>query len=261
MVTVRCRQGHESETPDFCDECGMPIDGAPVSSGASAPARSSSGSGGTGGPVAPARPDRPAPASPATYPGEVCPRCGTPRTGRFCEEDGHDFVVSGSTPAPAPEPSPTPSPTPSSGPTAGGASSNGHGWVVTVEADRRYYESMVAREGPDIAAVTFPNYYPRAEVPLVGEEVRVGRRRVRGSATPPHVDLAGPPLDPGVSHLHAVLLPLPDDDGWSVLDPGSTNGTTINYADEPIARDTVVPLRDGDRVHVGAFTTLVLARR
>ena len=258
MSTVRCRNGHESETPDFCDECGVPIDGAPVASGASTPLPSApAGPAGSGGSAAPSRPDRPAPAPPATYPGEVCPRCGTPRTGRFCEEDGHDFVVSGSTPAPAPAPAPSaPGPVP-----AGAPESNGHGWVVTVEADRRYYESMVAREGPDIAAVTFPNYYPRAEVPLVGEEVRVGRRRVRGSATPPDVDLAGPPLDPGVSHLHAVLLPLPDDDGWSVLDPGSTNGTTINYGDEPIARDTVVPLRDGDRVHVGAFTTLVLARR
>jgi hypothetical protein len=134
-------------------------------------------------------------------------------------------------------------------------------WVVAVEADRRYYESVVAREGPDIAAVTFPNYYPRAEIPLVGAEVRIGRRRVHGSTPPPQVDLAGPPLDPGVSHLHAVLLPLPDGDGWSVLDPGTTNGTTVNYADDPIALDTVVPLREGDRVHVGAFTTLVLTRR
>jgi hypothetical protein len=249
MTTVRCRHGHESETPDFCDECGVPIDGGSAPAAASAPARSSSG--GSAAPAAPGRPVPPAP--PVSYPGEVCPRCATPRTGRFCEEDGHDFVVSGSTPAPAPDPTPSSRPAP--------ASSNGHGWVVTVEADRRYYESMVAREGPDIAAVTFPNYYPRAEVPLEGEEVRIGRRRVRGSSAPPHVDLAGPPLDPGVSHLHAVLLPLPDADGWSVLDPGSTNGTTINYADEPIARDTVVPLREGDRVHVGAFTTLVLGKR
>jgi hypothetical protein len=260
MSPVRCRNGHESETPDFCDECGVPIDGASPAAAGSAPARSSSGAA-----SAPARPAPPAP--PPGHPGEVCPRCGTPRTGRFCEEDGHDFVVSGSVPAPAPDPAPAPaaggSPAerPSAGAPSAGVSSNGHGWVVAVEADRRYYESMVAREGPDIAAVTFPNYYPRAEVALVGEEVRVGRRRVRGSATPPDVDLAGPPLDPGVSHLHAVLLPMPDDEGWSVLDPGSTNGTTINYADEPIARDTVIPLREGDRVHVGAFTTLVLSRR
>ena len=39
--------------------------------------------------------------------------------------------------------------------------------------------------------------------------------------------------DPGGPSV-AVLLP--HDDGWSVLDPGSTNGTTINYGDEPIAR-------------------------
>jgi hypothetical protein len=261
MSTVRCRHGHESETPDFCDECGVPIDGAPAGSAPAGPPGSGASSG--SGRSAPARPSPAAP--PASYPGEVCPRCGTPRTGRFCEEDGHDFVVSGSTPAPqapvpqAPAPQAPAPQEPVSRPVAPAASSNGHGWVVTVEADRRYYESILAREGPDIAAVTFPHYYPRAEVPLTGDEVRVGRRRVRGSSTPPDVDLAGPPLDPGVSHLHAVLLP--HDDGWSVLDPGSTNGTTINYGDEPIARDTVVPLREGDRVHVGAFTTLVLGKR
>ncbi len=199
-------------------------------------------------------------AEPATDTGEVCPRCGTPRTGRFCEEDGHDFVVSGSVAAPEPTPTPPAGATPAARP-APDSSSNGSGWVVTVEADRRYYESVLAREGPDIAAVSFPNYYPRAEIELDGAEVRVGRRRVHGSAPPPQVDLAGPPLDPGVSHLHAVLLPLPDDDGWSVLDPGSTNGTTINYSDDAIALDTVIPLREGDRVHVGAFTTLVLQRR
>lgn len=133
-------------------------------------------------------------------------------------------------------------------------------WRVTVTADRRYYESVVAREGPDIAAVTFPPSYPQAELALAGAEVRIGRRRVHGDTPPPQIDLAGPPLDPGVSHLHAVLLPRPDGDGWSVLDPGSTNGTTINYADEPIPLDTVVPLQAGDRVHVGAFTTLLVTR-
>lgn len=213
MAAARCRNGHDSETDDLCDECGVPIR-------TSAPAAVTTA------------PDTPA---------ERCPRCGSPRSGRFCEEDGHDFVVSGSVAA-APEPSI-------------GA------WVAAVEADRRYYESVVAREGPDIAEVTFPNYYPRAEVPLDGAEVRIGRRRVHGSTPPPQVDLAGPPLDPGVSHLHAVLLPMADGAGWSVLDPGSTNGTTINYADDPIALDTVVPLRAGDRVHVGAFTTIVVDRR
>jgi hypothetical protein len=245
MATVRCRNGHESETPDFCDECGVPIDGP----GAPSPGRPASAPGPRSPSSSPSSGD-PVPA------GEVCPLCGAPRTGRFCEEDGHDFVVAGSSAAPAAPAAPAPAPAAPPAPVA-----TGQEWFVTVDADRRYYETVVAREGPDIAEVSFPTYYPKAEVPLTGAEVRVGRRRVHGTTPAPQVDLAGPPLDPGVSHLHAVLLPLPDDAGWSVLDPGSTNGTTINYGDDPIALDTVIPLADGDRVHVGAFTTLVVARR
>ncbi|MCD2195923.1 FHA domain-containing protein [Actinomycetospora endophytica] len=260
---VRCRHGHSSETPDFCDECGVPIEGAP-------PASATPSAGTPSAPPSPGATAAPAaPPSPPEFAGEVCPLCGTPRTGRFCEEDGHDFVVSGAAPAAAaPVPAAPPSAAPAAPAPAAPATGNGppaeSGWVLTVEADRRYYESVLAREGPDIGEVSFPNYYPRAEIPLAGAEVRVGRRRVHGSTPAPQVDLAGPPLDPGVSHLHAVLLPLPDADGaagWSVLDPGSTNGTTINYSDEPIALDTVIPLREGDRVHVGAFTTLLLERR
>jgi pSer/pThr/pTyr-binding forkhead associated (FHA) protein len=82
---------------------------------------------------------------------------------------------------------------------------------------------------------------------------------VRGSGTPPEIDLTGPPSDPGISRLHAVLLPRPDG-GWAVLDPGSTNGTSVNYAAEPIAVDTEVPVDEGDRIHVGAYTTLVVGR-
>ncbi|WP_433803236.1 FHA domain-containing protein [Actinomycetospora sp. CA-084318] len=227
-MSATCRHGHVSDTTDFCDECGVPI--GPGVSGAAAGAEPAGE-----GPV------------------EVCPRCGTPRDGRFCEEDGYDFVVQGGAAASAAPAAPAIGDPPH--PPSGTAP-----WTVTVEADRRYYETVVAREGPDIAAVTFPTYYPRAELALGGAEVRIGRRRVNGTTPPPQIDLAGPPLDPGVSHLHAVLLPLPDADGWSVLDPGSTNGTTINYADDPIALDTVVPLRAGDRVHVGAFTTLVIGR-
>lgn len=228
-MSATCRQGHVSETTDFCDECGVPM-----------------GSGPAGGALPGAEPD-----DVEEGPTEVCPVCGTPRAGRFCEEDGHDFVVQGGVAAPpaAPDGGNRPDPASGTGP-----------WSVTVDADRRYYETVLAREGPDIAAVTFPRYYPRMELALTGAEVRIGRRRVNGSGPPPQIDLAGPPLDPGVSHLHAVLLPRPDDDGWSVLDPGSTNGTTINYGDDPIALDTVVPLQEGDRVHVGAFTTLLITR-
>jgi pSer/pThr/pTyr-binding forkhead associated (FHA) protein len=56
--------------------------------------------------------------------------------------------------------------------------------------------------------------------------MRVGRRSVpRGLE--PEIDLTGPPADPGVSHLHAVLTAEPDGT-WTVLDPGSSNGTFVN---------------------------------
>ena len=43
---------------------------------------------------------------------------------------------------------------------------------------------------------------------------------------------------------------------WSVVDPGSANGTLVNGAE--IARDQIVPLRDGDRIHLGAWTELLI---
>ena len=63
--------------------------------------------------------------------------------------------------------------------------------------------------------------------------------------------------DPGVSHLHAVLLLQPDGN-WAVVDPGSTNGTTLNDDPEPVKTDVPIPVRDGDRIHVGAWTTITV---
>jgi pSer/pThr/pTyr-binding forkhead associated (FHA) protein len=84
--------------------------------------------------------------------------------------------------------------------------------------------------------------------------MRVGRRSV-SRGLEPEIDLTGPPADPGVSHLHAVLIP--DADGrWAVLDPGSANGTQVNGAD--IAAGMIVPLHDGDRISLGAWTVLTI---
>jgi hypothetical protein len=57
--------------------------------------------------------------------------------------------------------------------------------------------------------------------------------------------------------LHAVLLAQPDG-GWALVDPGSTNGTTVNDDPAPIKTDIPVPLNDGDRIHVGAWTTITV---
>ncbi|MGH8908679.1 MAG: FHA domain-containing protein [Egibacteraceae bacterium] len=75
-------------------------------------------------------------------------------------------------------------------------------------------------------------------------QVRIGRHSASRGITP-EIDLTGPPEDPGVSHLHAVLLPTPDG-SWTIVDPGSTNGTQLNDDPEPIATNSPVPLHDGD---------------
>jgi len=137
-------------------------------------------------------------------------------------------------------------------------------WVVTVWADRDYHELVQARQTADTPATVAPGDFPTdmepREVVLRREEVRVGRGGGPRGADMPEIDLSGPPRDPAVSHLHAVLLALPRD-RWVVIDVGSTNGTTLNYAEDPLARDTPVPLRSGDTIHVGAWTTLTVERR
>jgi FHA domain len=223
---------------------------------------------------------------------EPCPQCGADRAGLFCEVCGFDFTTgtpsrpvtnaglsaatpgatpaasaSGATPAAA-----TPGAgsaasaaaaaafpsggTPGSAPGAGAAESSGAGpgWTAVVTADRAYFERVVAAGGPDAAAMEFPGYCPERRFRLSGAEVRVGRRSV-SRGLEPEIDLTGPPADPGVSHLHAVLIAQPDGT-WSVLDPGSSNGTQVNGED--IAAGEAIPLRDGDRVYVGAWTTLTI---
>lgn len=139
-------------------------------------------------------------------------------------------------------------------------------WVATVWADRDYHELVLARQGADqpvlVGPGDFPTDLPPREVLLRADEVRIGRAEggTHDDAGAPEIDLSGPPRDPGVSHLHAVLLAL-HADRWVVLDAGSTNGTTVNYAEESLARDVPLPLRPGDRIHVGAWTTITVDRR
>ncbi len=127
-------------------------------------------------------------------------------------------------------------------------------WTAVVTADRDYFETVQGASGPDAAAISFPAYCPERRFRLSGTEVRVGRRSV-SRGIDPEIDLTGPPADPGVSRLHAVLVAAPDGT-WSVVDPGSANGTFVN-GDE-IPQGKAVPLRDGDRIHLGAWTALTI---
>jgi hypothetical protein len=255
-----CPSGHESASDDYCDVCGTLIGTAVLTPFVQAP-RSTPG-------------QAPGGVSPAEG---GCPRCGVPRVGQFCESCGFDFNAAGPGAAaadarpPIPQTSPPPqtAPPPQAAASPQGAASprtapsplvppaapaNGAAWTVVVTADRAYYDSVQAAGGPDAAAIGFPAYCPERRFRLAGTEVRVGRRS-ESRGIHPEIDLTGPPADPGVSRLHVVLVSAPDGT-WSVVDPGSANGTLVN-GDEIPAGETV-GLRDGDVIHLGAWTALTV---
>ncbi|MGN9837850.1 FHA domain-containing protein [Nonomuraea sp. H19] len=171
--------------------------------------------------------------SPVAEPAESCPVCRTPRAGQFCEVCGHDYSDNGAAvPLPA----------------------TGARWEAVTAADRVYYEKVIAEGGPDADAVAFPPYCPERSFGLYGEQVRIGRRsKARNLA--PEIDLSGPPEDPGVSHLHAVLLAQPDG-SWTLVDPGSSNGTQVNG--KPLKVNVPVRIGPGDRIHLGAWTVITI---
>ncbi|MBT2458503.1 FHA domain-containing protein [Streptomyces sp. ISL-86] len=134
--------------------------------------------------------------------------------------------------------------------------SQGGAWSATIGPDRSYFMAMMQRSGPDAAGLNLPAYSPEQHLPLAGGQITIGRRRA-STGESPDIDLSVPPEDPGVSHQHAVLVQQPDG-SWAVVDQNSTNGTTINGGEEPIQPYVPVPLTDGDRVHVGAWTTITI---
>ena len=194
--------------------------------------------------------------APEAGPGERCPRCGTLRVGQFCESCGFKFTAS---PGPRPAPSFSSGPQTPLPPSAPAPSSFPYPqttWTAEVGADHAYYERVQAVTGPEGAAVAFPAYYTGRRFQLLGNQMRIGRRSVsRGLA--PEIDLTGPPADPGISRLHAVLIAVPDG-SWAVLDPGSANGTLVNGTE--IAIGDQVPLHDGDRINLGAWTAITVHR-
>ncbi|MFC6061804.1 FHA domain-containing protein [Streptomyces ochraceiscleroticus] len=134
----------------------------------------------------------------------------------------------------------------------------GAGWVAVIAPDREYFMAMMGRSGPEAAGLNLPAYSPEQQLPLDGQQVTIGRRR-HSTGESPDIDLARPPEDPGVSHQHAMLVQQPGG-GWAVVDQNSTNGTTVNGGEDPIQPYVPVPLQEGDRVHVGAWTTITVRR-
>ena len=127
-------------------------------------------------------------------------------------------------------------------------------WSVTVGPDRSYYET----HNGDAHGFGFPTSSQPQRVALTGDRVRIGRRSVSRRITP-EIDLSQPLTDPGVSREHALLVAQPDG-SWAVIDTDSANGTFVNDHPQRLSPQHLVPLAEGDRVHVGIWTTLTLHR-
>ncbi|MFI5935406.1 FHA domain-containing protein [Actinoplanes sp. NPDC051494] len=165
--------------------------------------------------------------------GVPCPHCGTPRVGagRFCEDCGFDHQT-GKIPvltAPAPVTAPA-------------------SWTASIAPDRGYFEANA------IEGVDFPATAAARTVVVAPPQIRIGRAST-SKGTAPEIDLRDD--DPGVSHSHA-LLTLSVDGVWLLSDLGSTNGTYLNDEQKPLTAGQSRALNPGDRIHVGAWTTITL---
>jgi len=106
-VSYTCPDGHSSESGDYCDVCGLPIQGSTGAAGAPAVARAPAGTPpplpgayvnpldlGPGGPVGPAGSVGRATVAPA--PSElICPHCAASNVpgALYCENCGYDFTT------------------------------------------------------------------------------------------------------------------------------------------------------------------------
>jgi hypothetical protein len=209
------------------------------------------------------QPSRPAP-GPAAVPSGPTPSGPTPSGPAPSGPTPSGPAPSSSAPAPgapssgapapgAPAPSSTGAPTPSAG---GGLSAppvpGDDAWVAEIWVDPDWY----AHERPE-------DPMPSAGLPglvtLRQRSLLVGRpsqsRNIR-----PDVDCGS---DPGVSRRHCQLTT--DGQRWWVEDLGSSNGTFVAPAgdplpDNPLTQGVRKEIEEGDRVFIGAWTRLVIRK-
>jgi FHA domain len=228
VTTFACPNGHQSSDPEWCDTCGAPIGGSPEATPAATPA------------------SPPRAAAPATQPQTNCPNCGLLNevSNLFCEQCGYDFTTGQAPPQPAiVQPPAEPAAAPDSTVK----------WVVVVEVDPVWYAlkgSLADQACPSTSSST---------IALTQHTALIGRSS-QSRDIHPEIALDG---DTGVSRRHAQFVR--DGDGLVVIDLSSTNGTYVVPAGTVPADDTAAvepglstPLRDGDRVYLGAWSRLTI---
>lgn len=223
-MSILCPKGHASTDADYCSECGARI-GAPG--------------------IAAQLHNIPAPvvAAPVASANDVCPDCGTPRSGgaRFCEvcrfdfQTGAGFKAATAPVAPAnppiiPAPD-TPLPVKLS---------------VVVITD----PTLVTEPDPDNPC---PVDAPERVFPLDLAENLLGRRSVSKDS---HPEI--PVNDPGVSRRHLKFLRQPDGN-FEVVDLSSANGIVFNGKNLEPGVQTAI--KAGDEITIGMWTRIVIRAR
>ena len=230
MTDYTCPNGHHSGDPEWCDTCGAPI----------------------GGSSTPAPPDptaaAPSPASSSAGAMIACPNCGLSNDAGnlFCEQCGYDFTTGQAPPKPANVDTPE---APASAPDSTVK------WVAVIEVDPVWY----ALKG---SLSDQPCPPPSSSTVAITQHTALVGRSSQSRDIHPEIALEG---DTGVSRRHAQLVR--DGDGLSVLDLSSTNGTYVVLAGIDPTADTEaveaglpMPLNDGDRIYVGAWSRLTIRR-
>jgi hypothetical protein len=226
-----CKNGHQSDTDDYCSVCGV----------AMAPSAS----------LAPTT-------SPSAASATICPDCGTRRSdpdARYCEVCRHDFETGAAgsvAAAPAPAVGPgltTPPPPAAPAPVASLA-------APVVEVSARTWEAIVVVDpsldvDPD-PQLPCPTDEPERSFPIDLPQLLIGRRDDRRDIRPEI-----PVRDPAVSHRHAHLLRSADG-SVAIRDLASTNGTFVNGNEIPPGTSFV--LSEGDVITLGRWTKITLRR-
>jgi hypothetical protein len=248
---MKCSNGHDTAASDYCDQCGVKIDGAPatpIEPAVSAFVAPSDGNSARG-----ASAPKASGFDVATTAG-TCPNCSAPKDGAsiFCEDCGYDFVAGmvpasrmaavGSATAPTRSGAPAPIAVP--------VTHQAGAWMIIVATDRAQFD----RVGD--ASVVFPVGVPDRVVELSADRALIGRKSTSRNIHP-EIDLSPTPEDVAVSRQHAEIVRA-SDGTFLVTDLGSSNGTFLNGASDPLAPNVAASLRNGDSVSVGAWTTLTL---
>jgi hypothetical protein len=168
----------------------------------------------------------PAPEAPPEPAAVACPGCGADVQGQFCESCGYDVVAG----------------VPSSSATV----------TLALGADRSHWERMVGSGEP-----AFPDVAPTMTFELTGDRATLGRVRP-GRTSDVDLQLTGPGADPAVSQHQCEFVRDEETGAWSVRDTDSANGTWINEADAPLPQGQAHVLAAGDRIFVGAWTSLTV---